>query len=65
MSCLYCGGENCGGSGGGPEMCNERAPDFLRGARKAAELVKAWPEWKRELKVVGLRPEALDTEGQG
>lgn len=21
MSCLYCGGERCGGSGGGPSMC--------------------------------------------
>lgn len=23
MSCQYCGGENCGGSGGGPSMCEE------------------------------------------
>jgi hypothetical protein len=26
MSCLYCGGDNCGGSGGGPTMCNDH-PD--------------------------------------
>lgn len=25
MSCQYCGGENCGGSAGGPSMCEERA----------------------------------------
>lgn len=24
MSCLYCGGENCGSSGGGHNMCKER-----------------------------------------
>lgn len=26
MSCLYCGGENCSGSGGGPTMCKKH-PD--------------------------------------
>ena len=25
MSCLYCGGENCGSSAGGPSMCENSA----------------------------------------
>lgn len=25
MSCMYCGGENCGSSAGGPEMCENRS----------------------------------------
>lgn len=30
MSCQYCGGENCGSSGGGPAMCNdERLADLM------------------------------------
>jgi len=28
MSCLYCGSDNCGGSGGGPTMCNDH-PDNM------------------------------------
>lgn len=32
MSCQYCGGDSCGGSGGGPEMCESsplpRRPNF-------------------------------------
>ena len=24
MSCLYCGGDSCGGSGGGPDMCEDK-----------------------------------------
>lgn len=27
MSCLYCGGDNCGGSGGGPSMCEDSGSD--------------------------------------
>lgn len=27
MSCQYCGGESCGGSGGGPGMCGKRRMD--------------------------------------
>jgi hypothetical protein len=29
---MYCGGENCGGSGGGPTVCTERGRAHLGGA---------------------------------
>lgn len=47
---------------------SKRALDFIRGARKAAQLVATWPRWKRESVVVGLRrerPSASPSTGQG
>lgn len=35
MSCQYCGGESCGGSGGGPGMCGKRRIDS--GERRVPE----------------------------
>jgi|GEM_PF-5170994 len=33
MSCLYCGGESCGSSAGGSEMCNNTGKDKEKGKK--------------------------------